>query len=258
MELVIKKDEGLAKYEELLIKRDILMKDAGSYLTAYICEFGQLITAVFEAQVECIKKKKSIAFCLNAINRGEKPDAAELHEFIERNMKEYYEQLDEMIKDNEKCMKSKTFSKVTVNKCKEKFRRIAKLIHPDINPSAAGDKKIIELWQRTVEAHNHNDLKTLEELIVLVESAVKNGEINTQGIVIPDIEEKIIQLEAEVEEIVNTTPYTYGSLLNDFEKIDQLKTELQLELEEYEKYSKELDEVLADFEFAEVQPCRMN
>ncbi len=258
MKIAIKKGERLAEYEELLIKRDILKKDAGSYMTAYICEFGQLITAVFEVQVECIKKKKSIAFCQNAINRGEKPDAAELYAFIEKNMKEYYEQLEEMIEDNELCLKSKTFSEATVNKCKKHFRRIAKLIHPDINPSAAEDKKMMELWQRTVEAHNHNDLKALEELVVLVESAVQDGQVNTHDIIIPDIDEKITQLKAEIEEILNTTPYTYGNLLVDFEKVEQLKTKLQLEFEEYKKYSKELDEVLAAFEFAEVQPCQMN
>ncbi len=258
MEVVIQKDERLAKYEDLLIKRDILKKEAGSYMTAYICEFGQLITEVFEAEVECIRKKKSIAFCQTAVNRGEKPDAAELDAFVEKNMKEYYEQLEAMIKDNELCMQSKTFSEATVNKCKKKFRRIAKLIHPDINPQASGDKKIMELWERTVEAHNHNDLKALEELVVLVESAVKDGQINTQDIVIPDIEEKIARLEEEIEEILTTVPYTFGSLLDDFDKTEQFKTELQLELEEYEKYSKELDEVLATFEFAEVQPCRMN
>ncbi len=258
MEIVIKKEERLAEYEELLIKRDILKKDAGSYLTAYICEFGQLITAVFEVKIECIKKKKSIAFCRNAINRGEKPHAAELYAFIEENMKDYYKQLEKMVEDNELCLKSKTFSEATVNECKKYFRRIAKLIHPDINPSASEDKKMMELWQRTVEAHNHNDLKTLEELVVLVESAVQDGQVNTHDIIIPDIDEKIAQLKIEIEEILNTTPYTYGELLSDFEKIEQLKTELQLELEEYKKYSKELEEVLAAFEFAEVRPCQMN
>ena len=84
MEVVIQKDERLAKYEDLLIKRDILKKEAGSYMTAYICEFGQLITEVFEAEVECIRKKKSIAFCQTAVNRGEKPDAAELDAFVEK------------------------------------------------------------------------------------------------------------------------------------------------------------------------------
>ena len=51
------------KYESLLLRRDGLKKDSLKYLNEYICVFGEPTMAVYENQVECIKLKKSIAFC---------------------------------------------------------------------------------------------------------------------------------------------------------------------------------------------------
>ena len=48
------------EYEELLLKRDQLFRESGSYMTAYTQEFGDMITANFELKVECIKKKKTM------------------------------------------------------------------------------------------------------------------------------------------------------------------------------------------------------
>ena len=40
------------EYEELLLKRDQLFRESGSYMTAYTQEFGDMITANFELKVE--------------------------------------------------------------------------------------------------------------------------------------------------------------------------------------------------------------
>ena len=48
------------------------------------------------------------------------------------------------------------------------YYKIAKLIHPDTNPSLAKDENIKSLWNRTIIAYNCNDLKEIEELEVLV------------------------------------------------------------------------------------------
>ena len=67
------------KYESLLLQRDQLKKEALLYRRAYIHEFGKLINQVFEKKIECIRIKKSIAFCLLAKNHGKKPDIAAMN-----------------------------------------------------------------------------------------------------------------------------------------------------------------------------------
>ena len=61
MESVVKvKNVGYAKYEEVLLRRDNLRKDAESFHLEYIRVFGDLITESFRLKVECIRKKKMI------------------------------------------------------------------------------------------------------------------------------------------------------------------------------------------------------
>ncbi|MGN0701941.1 MAG: hypothetical protein ACI4KL_02040 [Lentihominibacter sp.] len=258
MDIIKTTDKRYEEYAELLLKRDEVKKDAGSFLTAYICEFGELITKVFEAKIECIKKKKSIAFCQSVLNRGEYPSAKGLQAYIEKNMQEYYEQLDGMIDENKKAQEAKIFTAATVRRCSKLYKQIAKLIHPDLNPEAGKNKVVQELWNRAVEAHKSNDLKTLEELLLLVEKAVSTEGLECLKIDIPDINDRIKDIRLEIENIVSTTPYTYGALLRDIVKMDEKKTGLQTELEEYRDYAKELEAVLEKLPMKGKTTCQMN
>ena len=56
-------DNRCSEYETLLFVRDKLRKEAYAWKNRYLAEFGDLITAVFEQKIACIKKKKSISFC---------------------------------------------------------------------------------------------------------------------------------------------------------------------------------------------------
>ena len=67
-----------SEYETLLFVSDKLRKEAYAWKNRYLAEFGDLITAVFEQKIACIKKKKSISFCQMAVNRGKPVDQADL------------------------------------------------------------------------------------------------------------------------------------------------------------------------------------
>ena len=66
------------------------------------------------------------------------------------------------------------------------------------------------------------------------------------GIDIPDLGEKIIELEDEIEEIQNTDPYQYQFLLNDDSLVKEKKEELEAEYREYVNYEKQLEGILED------------
>ena len=77
------------EYEELLLKRDQLYRECGSYMTAYTQEFGDMITANFELKVECIKKKKTISYCRRRMNRGLAIDTTRMQAEIDQEMTLY-------------------------------------------------------------------------------------------------------------------------------------------------------------------------
>ena len=73
------------EYEELLLERDRLHKEAGQIWTVYVQTFGQLMTDIFEEKIACIRQKKLIAYYQMAANRGEAIDADALERKLEES-----------------------------------------------------------------------------------------------------------------------------------------------------------------------------
>ena len=111
-ELVHVKNSSYSEYESLLLRRDKLKKEAFAYDKEYIRIFGDKILKVFEKKIACIRKKKEISFCQTVLNHGGVLDQEELERFIEEELKEYKEQLEQMIIDNDNAKKGELVSEI--------------------------------------------------------------------------------------------------------------------------------------------------
>ena len=244
MDLIKSTDSKYEEYENLLLERDQITKEAGQIWTVYLQLFGKLITDNYEEKLECIKCKKTIAYYQNALNHGGVVDSAAMEKYMEQEMAEYYANLRRMLKDNEDANNAGTSTPYEVARAKTLYRRLAKLIHPDINPETDHSKELQELWQRILIAYHHNDVKELSELEVLVRKVLKDLGSEDVKVDIPDIEEKIDAIKSEIEEIKQTEPYSLSYLVEDEDAAEKKKAELNEELETYQKYHKELNEVI--------------
>lgn len=233
-----------SKYEELLIRRDEVSKQAYIYEREYVRTFGDLILEVFNMKIEAIRKKKTIRFCQIYANKGQKVDRHALEVYLAREMAEYRAQLARMVEDNENAKKSRRITEADLLRIKRIYRHLVKRIHPDINPATNNNVELRGLWQRMLIAYNCNDLKEMEEIEVLVSSFLEKLGMGTPDIDIPDIEEKMIGIEAEIRQIRSTDPYQFKYLLEDASAVEEKKAELRRELEEYEEYGRQLDQVL--------------
>ncbi|MCR4762892.1 MAG: hypothetical protein K5696_05120 [Lachnospiraceae bacterium] len=200
-------------YAELLVKRDQLLKKASSYQIAYTLEFGELIKDNFEIRVECIKKKKSIAWCMKMINRGEGIYPSLMEAEIEKEMKLYYAELAEMVEENRRAKDSHTVSEFTLQRAKKLYRRLAKKLHPDINRKTMEREDLHDLWTRAVLAYHCSDVDTLEELEMLTYSVM--GELGDEGFEVneTDLDKRIEHVERQINEILDTEPYTYTGVI---------------------------------------------
>ncbi|MGN0481544.1 MAG: hypothetical protein ACI4EV_08230 [Lachnospiraceae bacterium] len=246
MDIVKVSNEGYSRYEELLLKRDKLKKQAFEYEMAYTRELGDLITKVFEQKVECIRKKKIISFCQARINQGKDIKQAQLQSYIDVQMKEYNEHLKQMAEENEAAKNAVKITNEDVLQIKKIYRRLAKLIHPDINPKTAQTPSLMELWNKTVIDYNCNNLKGLQEDETLVKKALEGMNMGVIEVEIPDIEKRIEEILSEIDKITHTNPYMYKYLLDDNEAIDDVRKDLQDELKSYAEYGKELDKVIEE------------
>ena len=247
-EIVKGKNRAYARYEETLLRRDSLRKEAELLHLRYIRQFGDLIERAFRLKVECIRKKKMIAYCQQRANKGERINAAALDNYIERQMALYQKELEDLVAGVKASKEAKTISAADVRKVKDIYRRLAKRIHPDLHPELADDEALKEYWHRIVVAYSHNQLKEIAELEALVEGYLaERGKANT-AFVIPDVEDKIRESEAEIEKILSTEPYLYKLLLEDEAEMAQKTQELLDEIASYKNYAAQLDGVLETFE----------
>lgn len=244
MEIVRITDGDYKQYEELLIQRDRLEKEAMEFQMEYTREFGELITAVFKEKMECIAIKKAIAFCQTARNRGEKPDLQELQDYLNTHMAGYYAVLQNMIAQNKAANSGTPISEYQVSCIKKIYRRIVKLLHPDISPLTAVHPELMELFQEVIAAYRCSNLKRIQELEILIQKAMDELGEDHFEIIIDNIDTKIEELEKEIHGIITTEPYLYKDLLADAFAVTEKKTSLEKELEEYNIYRAELQRFL--------------
>ena len=240
-------DDSYDRYEELLIRKDVLRKEAVQYEYEYVKEFGDLISDAFKAKISCIEKKKIIAYCQAIINKGGTINAAEMEEYISTTMADYNEQLREMLERNKAAKGSKPISQYEFRQIKKIYYAIAKLIHPDMSPGLKDDETIADLWNRTVIAYQCNHLNELEQLQVMVNHYLESIDYKHDDIVIDNIEEKIFELNEEIDRIINTDPYMYKYLLSDPDEVKEKKEDLKKEISDFLNYADELDKVIAGF-----------
>jgi len=245
-DLIKSKNSDFGEYEELLIERDSVRKEALYYKEEYMRIFGDLIVETFEVKVSCIKKKKIISYCQARINRGESIDNDEMNLFIEEQMLEYNKQLNDMIEENNNLKDYVRLSKDTVTKIKKLYHKLAKMLHPDINPETLKHEELMALWNMIVVSYENNSLDDLMDAELLVNRALENLGLDSIDVEIPDIAEKIKKVKDEILDIKSNNPYQYKFLLENSEAMAKKEEELKKELDEYISYEKELDGILDD------------
>ena len=244
MDIIKIRNADYDRYEELLMQRDQLRKEADIYHGLYVRKFGDLHLRVFDKQIDCIRKKKMIGYYQLAINRGNAIDQVLTDALIHEEMENYRKRLQTMIEENDAAKKMSEVTSVTVLKIKRLYRKLAKQLHPDINPKTGEIPELMELWNMITTAYNTNSLKDMEEAEVLVNKALERIGMGCMEIEIPNLEAKMEEAEADIKRIRETDPYQYKYLLDDQEAVEERKRELKAKFEEYSEYEKQLDAVI--------------
>ena len=247
MELIPAKNPLQEAYEQLLLRRDACRKEADRWLSAYIRQFGELITLAFQKKLDCITKKKSITYCQLRQNQGRTIDLEGLNRYLEEATAEYRVRLEQLRAEWQSCRDAKASPQHQALQVKALYRKLARLIHPDLNPAAADSPVLRELWERVTDAYHRNDLPVLEELGVLVRRALAREGVSVSLPPPDDLPRRMAALEKEIDGITGTDPYCYRFLLEDPEAVQEKEAELRQEIETYTQYEQELTGLLQTF-----------
>ena len=238
------KSTSYKRYEELLYKKESLLKEANKYKQQYEAIFNPLIKEINEIKIDCIRKRKILSYYKSTISQGKQVIQQDLDSFINKAMEEYYSTLEYLSYDEKDVIKIEYTLKQQKN-IKTTYHKLAKLIHPDLNNKLKEDLIIQDLWNRICIAHSNNNLEELEELTILVNNYLQSINEKHFDIEIDNINDKISNLNKKIYTITNSIPYQYKYILEDKKKIDNKKEELNSELNEYKLYNIQLDEELA-------------
>ena len=240
-------DIGLyRKYVRLLLRKEQVTKDGLTYYLKYLKEFGEDLVSNLQIRNDCIRMKKKIAYVQAAIEERRHINIAEMEDYLDRQMVHHYRDLAEMAAESKQARKAKIRGKLIREHSDKIYRRISLLIHPDLNPMTWNDKELHELWGRVSEAYCDDDVVSLLDLESVIRKTVKARKIKTKRHAIKNLKGRITELEEEINDIVNSEPYTYRKYLSD--SISELRKHDELfdQYDEYHRHYKELFDMLMD------------
>lgn len=243
---LIAEEGGFDEYAELLARRDQLIKECSSIQLCYTKEFGKQLIENFELKLECIKLKKSISYCRRVLNRGQNINVNSMNEAVEQEITLYKLQLGDMKSDLRAAEGSVTVDAFRLSRSKKIYRRLSKLIHPDVNSKTETNEQLRELWEKISEAYQHSNVDDLEDLEILVKIALED--LGNEGIEIEldDLEERIERVEKQINDIVSSEPYIFSEILESKEKTESFHNQLSEEYKDYETYLETLKKALEE------------
>lgn len=246
MAIIKIKNKDYALYEELLLQRDYLRKEAHHFYLLYVETFGDLTTALFKTQIACIKNKKLINHYQRLINCGQAINCESINAIVSEELKSYQQQLETMIEENNAIKNLSQISEYDLLKIKKIYHKLVKQLHPDINPKTSSIPELMELWNAVTTAYQCNALADMEEAEVLVNQALERLNMDVMDIEIPDLSSKIEAVKESIKTIEETDPYQYRFILEDSLLTEEKKQHLKAQISYYENYEKELENIIKE------------
>jgi hypothetical protein len=253
MDIVTIDDPRYADYEDLILRRDQVKKEAFEASQDYIRRFGQLINDRFAAEIACIREKKIIAYCQRMLNRNLPIEDTKLDNFIEREMNEYQAQLDAMIAEKAAIDKAnQSVSEYQMSQIRSIYRQIAKRIHPDIAPDLFAHPDVQDLWAKTNSDYNCNDYYGIKDDQVTLNRLLERYQGEGLSLDIPDIASCLDRLRKEIAEVTSRDPYLYRELLADEDACLEKEETLRKDIKDYQDYLVTLKKETAAFPIKKV------
>lgn len=250
-ELIKIKDPKLQEYEDLVLRKEMILDESNMALTNYISFFGKYQIKVLNLKIDCIKYKKMIEYCQIRSNKNKKILKNELERYIEDELVFYKENLKKYIINYNKAKKAKLFSETELLISKTIYHRIMKLIHPDINKKLFKYKEIEKLYNQVVEAYHNVDIERLEELETIIKNFIQNHNLGDYKIDILDIDRKIMKINKEISILIKNEPYILKEHFKSTKSVEKEKNRFNKEIKKYNSYLKELKKELSKFEIDE-------
>lgn len=223
----------------LLLERDELQFVICKNIeTEYMLNLGSIEYRAYEAQCLSLRIKRKIELIQAKKNRQEKVIISAIEETLDTEFAEYQKRLDEQINkmnDALKRSKAEVLTDEENKELKKLYRKIVKALHPDINPDVSETQ--VNLFDNAVQAYKNGDLNTLRIICEMVGNSPLPEQHKDALTQLNEEKERLQNLlkaiRDSIEKIKSEYPYTMKEILEDKEKTEQKKQELESILRQY-------------------------
>lgn len=217
----------------------------------YMLKLGDLEYKTYEAQCTALRLKRKIELIQAKKNRQEKINISEIEKILDKEFEEYQDQLEEQIhkiNDALKRSKGKILTDEEIKEIKKIYRKIVKVLHPDMNPKVT--KEQLRLFVNAVAAYKDGDLDTLKFINEII-SDNKLHDINNDDNPVDKkehLQRAIKSVKMSIEHIKSEFPYTMKDIVEDEELIKQNRQKLEDALKQYNEliivYKNKIEEMM--------------
>lgn len=238
----------------LVLERDnLLYHECKNIETAYMLSIGTLEYKVYEIECGIYRLKRKMELIQARKNRQEKIIISAIDDILDFEFAEYQEKLSERLGKVNAALersRSKSLTKEETRELKKLYRSIVKELHPDLHPDIDYEK--IKLFHNAVKAYEQGDLNGLKiieaiiaEPVILTESpdglSVLIKEKDRLANLLQDVKDRIVEIKSEY-------PYTMKALIQNREKTELRKTELEEQIKQlneiFSAYTERINEML--------------
>jgi hypothetical protein len=217
----------------LVLERDnLLLVECKNIEMAYMLALGNLEYKAYELNCACLRLKRKIELIQAKKNRQEKINLEAIEETLDQEFAEYQAQLDAQIdKMNAALERSngRPLSEEEMKELKKLYRSIVKALHPDLHPDISEAQ--LQLFNNAVTAYENGDLDGLRIISSMVaEPALPDNQEDSISALVKEkdrLGELVKALRDKIDEIKNDYPYNMKALVQDKNKIAEVKSELE-------------------------------
>lgn len=238
----------------LLLERDELQFVICKNIeTEYMLKLGGIEYKAYEAQCAALRLKRKIELIQAKKNRQEKVVISAVEKILDNEFAEYQKQLDEQINKMNNALKrskAEVLSDEESKELKKLYRKVVKALHPDINPEVTQAQ--INLFDNAVQAYKNGDLNSLRIIGEMVgsEPLQKHHKDAMKQLACERdrLQSLLKSIRDSIDKIKADYPYTMKEILEDSEKTERKKQELENVLAQYNElisvYKTKIEEML--------------
>lgn len=236
----------------LLLERDelefVICKNIES---AYYLKLGTIEYKAYETECAALRLKRMVELVQARINRQEKVIIADVERVLDEEFAEYQRKLNCQIEKMNEALersRSRILTDAEAEDLKKLYRSIVKRLHPDVNPNVTQAQ--LRLLTNAISAYKNGDLAAMRIIAAMVAEPVLPDRAREAMHMLTEesrrLETMLSSVRVQIADIKSRFPYTVKDIVEDPQKEQQRREEIESALAQYQELIKKYKARLAE------------